>query len=289
MTKLAIPAPAKINLSLEIMRRRSDGYHDVVTVLQALEFGDTVHLAETNAASIDGQPSVAGLTHQLDLAFRAAYELRKLVQPHSGVNIHVEKRIPVAAGLGGGSSNAAAVLLGLEALWGASRASVHQVAKSLGTDVSFFLEPQTALGLGRGDDLRPLAPPPSRWVVLARPEQKLSTPDVYANSSPDDWSDGNNTLALVDAIQDGRFEPSLLLNNLQAAAIDLAPEIEVILKNLRKTGAQPALVSGSGPTCFGLYTEEKSAQAAQTALAESSWWTTTTRFRESALAPKELR
>ena len=289
MTKLAIPAPAKINLGLEIIRRRSDGYHDVVTVLQALEFGDTVHLAETNAASIDGQPSVPGLTHELDLSFRAAYELRKLVEPRSGVNIHVEKRIPIAAGLGGGSSNAASVLLGLEALWGAKRASVHQVARSLGTDVPFFLDPQTTLGLGRGDELRPLSLAPNRWVVLARPERKLSTPDVYANSSPDDWSGGNSTLALVDAIQDGRLESSLLLNNLQVAAMSLVPEIEIGLKNLRKTFAQTALVSGSGPAWFGLYTEEYSAQAAQKELAEHGWWTIMTRFRESAVAPKELR
>tara|TARA_B100000029_G_scaffold508384_1_gene595127 strand:- start:2002 stop:2871 length:870 start_codon:yes stop_codon:yes gene_type:complete len=289
MMKLAIPAPAKINLGLEIVRRRSDGYHDVVTVLQALEFGDTIHLAETNAESIDGQPSVAGLTHQSDLAFRAAYELRKLIAPHRGVNIHVEKRIPVAAGLGGGSSNAAAVLLGLEALWGANRASVHQVARSLGTDVSFFLDPQTTLGLGRGDDLRPLSAAPRRWVVLARPERSLSTPAVYAKSLPDHWSGGRNTLALVDAIQDGRIEHSLLLNNLQAAAMSLVPEIEVILKSLLKTGARPALVSGSGPTCFGLYNEENTAQAAQHELAEHGWWTTKTRFRESAVSPEELR
>ena len=289
MAKLAIPAPAKINLGLEVQRRRSDGYHDVVTVLQALEFGDTVHLTNTNTGSIDGQPSVAGLTHELDLAFRAAYQLSKMIKPPRGVYIHVDKRIPVAAGLAGGSSDAAAVLLGLEALWEADTTSIRHVARSLGTDVSFFLESGTALGLGRGDELRPLAPTPRRWVVLARPELKISTTNAYANLRPDEWSDGNNTLALADAIQDGKLDPSLLTNNLQPAALRLVPEINAVLEDLDETGAQPALVSGSGPTCFGLYTEEEAARAAQIAMAKQGWWTITTRFRQSAISPKERR
>jgi 4-diphosphocytidyl-2-C-methyl-D-erythritol kinase len=289
MAKLAIPSPAKINLGLEVRRRRNDGYHDVVTVLQALEFGDTVHLADTNTDGIDGRPSVAGLARELDLSFRAANKLSKLIKPPRGVYIHVEKRIPVAAGLAGGSSNAAAVLLGLEALWDADRTSIRHVARSLGTDVSFFLESGTALGLGRGDELRPLAPAPRRWVVLVRPELKIFTTDAYENLRPNEWSGGNNTLALADAIQDGKLYPSLLLNNLQPAALRLAPEINAALEDLHETGAQPALVSGSGPTCFGLYAEEKAARMAQNVLAEQGWWTTTTRFRRSGTSPKELR
>ena len=158
MTGLAIQAPAKINLGLEITQCRDDGYHDVVTVLQALEFGDTVHIS--HASSIDGISSVQGLGQDRDLVFQAARNLHCRVHPRTGVFIQVEKRIPIASGMGGGSSDAGAVLRGLHVLWNANWPAIDATARSIGTDLPFFLQPGTALGLGRGDELQTLPPAP---------------------------------------------------------------------------------------------------------------------------------
>jgi 4-diphosphocytidyl-2-C-methyl-D-erythritol kinase len=276
VTRLAIRAPAKINLGLEITRRRTDGYHDVVTILQALEFGDTVHIS--HATSIDGTSSVHGLSQDRDLVFRAAHNLHCRVHPRTGVYIQVEKQIPVASGMGGGSSDAGAVLRGLHVLWDANWSAIDKTARSLGTDVPFFLEPGTALGLGRGDELQTLPPAPPRWVLLARPQQKISTIDAYTDLRPEEYSGGDATFATARNIENGKLEPALLKNDLQAAAIRLAPEIADVLHALEDVGAQPALLSGSGATCFGLFPDKDAAQTAETKLKSHNWWIMTTRF-----------
>jgi 4-diphosphocytidyl-2-C-methyl-D-erythritol kinase len=276
VTRLAIRAPAKINLGLEITRRRTDGYHDVVTILQALEFGDTVHIS--HATSIDGISSVHGLSQDRDLVFRAAHNLHCRVHPRTGVYIQVQKRIPVAAGMGGGSSDAGAVLRGLHVLWNANWSAIDATARSLGTDLPFFLQPGTALGLGRGDELRTLPPAPPRWVILARPHQKISTIDAYTNLRPEEYSGGGATFATARNIENGKLEPELLKNDLQAAAVRLVPEVADVLHALEDVGARPALLSGSGATCFGLFPDEDAAQTAETKLKSHNWWMMTTRF-----------
>lgn len=276
MAGLTLHAPAKINLGLEVRGRRDDGYHEIVTIFQALEFGDTVHL--TSARTIKGKSAVPGLDPASDLAFRAAHELQARVGATHGVHIRVDKRIPVAAGLAGGSTNAAAVLSGLSRLWGADPDSVAQTARALGADVSFFLRPGTALGLARGDNLRPLPPAPPRWVLLVRPDATISARDAYAELRPAEWSGGDATLKQVDAIRRGQLSRHFVTNDLQPAAIRLVPEVADVLRALRATGASPALLAGSGPTCFGLFPNQATAQNAQTRLQPHGWWTQVTRF-----------
>ncbi len=277
---LVVPAPAKINLGLEVCGRRADGYHDVVTIYQALEFGDAVHLRE--AAAIEGVSSVAGLRPADDLAFRAAHALRARLGTNRGVYIHVEKRIPVAAGLAGGSSDAAATLLGLETLWGAPRGEVEAAARSLGADAAFFLRPGTALGLQRGDDLHPLPPAPRRWVLLVRPQAQITARAAYAELRAHEWSGGGATQANADALRTGRLDPALLTNDLQAAAARLVPDIAQVLHALDAAGAAPALLAGSGPTCFGLFPSEDEARRAQAEIRPRGWWTVLTSFLRPA-------
>lgn len=276
MAGLTIAAPAKINLGLEVRGRRDDGYHDIVTIFQALEFGDTVNLA--SAPTIQGKSAVDGLDVNADLAFRAAYELQARIGGTGGVHIRIDKRIPVAAGLAGGSTDAAAVLLGLQRLWSSDASAVAETARALGADVPFFLRPGTALGLARGDDLRPIRPAPPHWVVLARPDAEISARDAYAELRPAEWSGGGATLRQVDGIRDGDFMPRLLINDLQPAAIRLVPEVAEVLRALESAGADPALLAGSGPTCFGLFPTRATARTAEAQVKSHGWWTRTTRF-----------
>ena len=279
-TALVIHAPAKINLGLEVRGRREDGYHEIVTIFQALDFGDTIRL--TPARRIEGESAVPGLDPSDDLAFRAARELQARTGTTRGVHIHIEKRIPVAAGLAGGSTDAAAVLLGLRRLWNATAATVAETARSLGADVSFFLDPGTALGLARGDELHALPPAPPRWVLLARPAATISARDAYAELRPAEWSGGDATLEQVDAIRHGQLSPHLATNDLQPAAIRLVPEVADVLDALDAVGAAPALLAGSGPTCFGLFPSKSAAQSAQAKLRPHGWWMQVTRFAAPA-------
>ena len=276
MARLTIAAPAKINLGLEVRGRRADGYHEIVTIFQALEFGDTVHL--TPAPTIQGESAVPGLDPAADLAFRAARELQARSGTRQGVHIRVDKRIPVAAGLAGGSTDAAAVLVGLRRMWRVTPDAIAETARALGADVSFFLQPGTALGLDRGDDLRPIPPAPPRWVLLVRPAAEISARDAYAELRPAEWSGGAATLQQVDAIRGGHFTPQLLTNDLQPAAIRLVPEVAVVIRALESAGAEPALLAGSGPTCFGLFATRAAARNAEARVKSHGWWTRTTRF-----------
>ena len=287
MARLTIPAPAKINLGLEIRGRRDDGYHEIVTIFQALDFGDTVHLSP--APAIGGKSAVPDLDPAADLAFRAAHELQARVGTDRGVHIRIDKRIPVAAGLAGGSTDAAAVLLGLRRLWNADARAVDDTARALGADVPFFLHPGTALGLARGDELSPLPDAPPHWALLARPDAAISARDAYAELRPAEWSGGGATLEQADAIHRGQFAPDLLTNDLQPAAIRLVPEVAEVIRALQAAGAAPALLAGSGPTCFGLFPTRAAAQTAQARLQPRGWWTQVTRFAvPAAHADKQL-
>lgn len=276
MSALAIPAPAKINLGLEIRGRRDDGYHEIVTIFQALEFGDTVHLAP--APTIQGESAVDGLDANSDLAFRAAHELQARSGTTRGVHIRIDKRIPVAAGLAGGSTDAAAVLLGLRRLWPANDPTIQAAARALGADVPFFLRPGTALGLARGDDLQPLPSVPPHWALLVHPNARISAREAYAELRPAEWSGGDATLRQADDVRRGQFTTSRLTNDLQPAAIRLVPEVAEVLGALEAAGAAPALLAGSGPTCFGLFPTRVAARNALTRVRPHGWWTRITRF-----------
>ena len=281
MRRLTRAAPAKINLGLQVVGRQPDRYHELVTVFQTLELADTVTVEP--AATIGGPPSVPGILAEDDLALRAAHLLREETGYHAGARVRVEKHIPMAAGLGGGSSDAAAVLMALNELWDvrARQEGLERLAGVLGADVPFLLGGGTSLATDRGDALREIPAAPPRHVLLVGPDVELATAHVYAELRPSEWSDGTQTSNLAEAIGEGQLPEDLMRNDLTAAAVRLAPEVDEILDALRTAGAQPALMAGSGATCFGLFVDKESARSALERVRSPERWTRLTRFRSA--------
>ncbi|NPV58060.1 MAG: 4-(cytidine 5'-diphospho)-2-C-methyl-D-erythritol kinase [Actinobacteria bacterium] len=265
---VALEAPAKVNLYLEVGRRRRDGYHDLRTVMQSVDLHDLVEVEvaggrEGITLEVVGK-APAG---EENLCHRAAVRYLEASGIRASVRIKLHKRIPEAAGLGGGSSDAAAVLRGLNFLTGEAldRERLLALAASLGMDVPFFLVGGTVLGEGRGERVTPLAQAPPMALVLANPGVPLATADVYRRF--DEVGGGEpprgGAEAMVEALRggDARLVASLLFNSLQPAACALEPRVGAILERSIWAGAWGALVSGSGPTVFALSGEEGRAEA----------------------------
>lgn len=286
MRRLTRAAPAKINLGLQVIGRRPDGYHQLVTVMQTLELADEVSVEA--APTVTGRSSLPGLAPEDDLALRAAHLLRGSLGVTSGAHVSVEKRIPAAAGLGGGSADAAAVLTALSQLWSVDvhHSQLVQIAAELGSDVPFLVRGGTALATGRGEVLRQLPPAPMRHVVLVRPDIALATADVYGELRPSEWSVGRRTRDLARAIAAGDLPVDLLCNDLTGAATRLAPVVGDVLEELDAAGARPALMAGSGATCFGLFADALAAENAADRSRAAGHWTHVTRFRPAVAAPQ---
>ena len=239
---IRIEAPAKINLCLRVGGRRSDGFHRVVTVFVALGLADVLEIEPADATEVDGFEADTLVRGTLDLLG----ETRR---------VRIEKRIPVAAGLGGGSSDAAAVLRALGV--GREPNELYRMARELGSDVPFFLSGlEVAMGTGRGDRLAPLLElPRSFGVVLVPDPVGLSTAEVYARCTPNPYFAAEEG-ALVRGVHTARDADGiarLVANDLEAAALELRPELRQRLDELRGAGALAAAVSGSGPTVFGIF------------------------------------
>jgi 4-diphosphocytidyl-2-C-methyl-D-erythritol kinase len=251
---LELFAPAKINLTLDVLGKRPDGYHELETVMQTVSLGDTIELADAiDIEIISEHPEVP--KGPGNLAYRAA----ALVQEHTGikrgVQITIKKRIPVAAGLAGGSTDAAAVLKGLDKLWslGLPDNDLFFLASQLGSDVAFCLRGGTALGRGRGEQLTSLPPMPKFGVVLVKPPVAVSTKEVYQRFRRDEMQKPT-TAAMVQALENGNRQAIMkaMSNMLESVTIHMHPEIAKIKEQMQKAGAQAVLMSGSGPTVFGL-------------------------------------
>jgi len=273
--------PAKLNLQLSVGALRADGYHDLVTVFHAVSLFDEVTVAEADRTSVavsgEGGPAVP--LGPANLAVRAAVALARATgrrgRGAAGVSIEIRKRIPVAAGLAGGSADAAAALVACNELWraGLTMGELSQVAARLGSDVPFALLGGTAVGLGRGERLtRALVAGGYHWV-LAFGASGLATPDVYAACdrlrAARPGPDGDHRMAapslnteLMSALRSG--DPAavgpLLSNDLQPAALSLQPLLRRALAAGRDAGALGAIVSGSGPTCAFLAADEEAAR-----------------------------
>jgi 4-diphosphocytidyl-2-C-methyl-D-erythritol kinase len=270
---LVLDAAAKVNLVLEVLRRRPDGYHEIVTVMQAVDLSDRVELEECDGLELSCQsPDVP--TDGANLALRAAAALRKAAGVDRGVRIRLEKRIPVAAGLGGGSTDAAAVLLGLNRLWKLRwpLARLDEVAVTLGMDVPFFLRGGAALATGRGEAVRPLAAR-GLHLVLVNPRLSVSTAEVYGKVTPSMYSNGEATRELVGALRSGRpgRVAGGLHNGLEPAVASGYPQIAQMEAALTAAGALGTAMSGSGPTVFGVARSLDHARQIRTRLARGSW------------------
>ena len=267
--RLQLKAPAKINWTLEVLSRRADGYHEIRTVLQAIDLCDTVtlELSEQLSLAVTGLPIDEGkLPVEDNLAYRAAELLQRSTGCALGARIVVEKVIPAGAGLGGGSSDAAAVLLGLNRLWRLDLdvGALAAISSQLGSDVPFFLIGGAALGEGRGDIVQPLPPPAGQWLVLALPSASLSEPGktarLYSLLTPDLYTDGSITRALVERLQRGESVTDAdVYNVFERVATRAFPAMSDWQETLRTAGARQAHLAGSGPTLFALAADRQEA------------------------------
>jgi 4-diphosphocytidyl-2-C-methyl-D-erythritol kinase len=265
---ITVRAPAKINLQLAVGPLRSDGFHELVSVFHAVDLVDEVTVSESTAGitiSIEGEGAADLPVDDSNLAVRAA----RLLADHHGVepnaHIAIRKTIPVAAGMAGGSADAAAVLVACDGLWrtGTDRQTLLSLAARLGSDVPFALMGGTAIGTGRGEQLTPVLTNGSLHWVFAIAEEGLSTPAVYAefdrlHPHP---NDPEVSVALLQALRTGEATSvgRHLSNNLQAAALSLRPGLGQLLDAGTDFGALGAVVCGSGPTCAFLTRDTETA------------------------------
>lgn len=278
---VTVSAPAKINLTLGVGPTRADGFHTLATVYQAVDLCDevTVSPAAENTLTVSGEGvSVVDVpTDSTNLALRAAALLADRAGVTGGVAVHVHKRIPVAGGMAGGSTDAAATLVACDALWGLGtpREDLLELAATLGSDVPFCLVGGTATGTGRGEVVTPVEDAGRYWWVVALPGGGLSTPGVYAEldrlRAGEPVPDPVVPAAVVDALRAGDVDAlaGLLGNDLQPAALSLRPGLGAVLDRGRDAGALAALVSGSGPTCLFLCRDRVQAGVVREALERS--------------------
>jgi 4-diphosphocytidyl-2-C-methyl-D-erythritol kinase len=257
-------APAKINLTLEVLRRRPDGYHEIRSVIQAVDLHDT--LCFTESPDILIKCDAPNWSADASLVGKAVKLLKESAAGKKGVVIEIEKRIPLLSGLGGDSSDAAAVLHGLNELWklDLSPNRLLSLAASLGTDVPFFLHSGTALAEGRGDIITPLPPASRMWVVLVFSDVPLipgKTARMYAALRPSHFTDGSITQRLVETLNGaGNLDFSLLFNSFENIAFEKYPGLNDYKEHLTKLGAPHVHLAGSGPALFALFEDETLAQ-----------------------------
>jgi 4-diphosphocytidyl-2-C-methyl-D-erythritol kinase len=262
--------PAKVNLYLKVLARRQDGYHELVTVMQPLTLADELRLTPGKGLTLEcGHPEVPSGAE--NLVWRAAQAFAAASQQEPQVHIELVKNIPVAAGLGGGSSDAAGTLLALNELAGypLDAGALSQLGAELGADVPFFLRPGPAVGRGIGTDLTPLDLPPY-WYVLCNPGVALSTSWVYRHLNLDTLARGG---APWREAWDGEHPEDWVANDLATVTLSHFPELRHLLARLAQAGARTQGLSGSGPTLFGLFLEAEAArQAAARVREQFSGW-----------------
>ena len=274
-----VPAFAKLNLGLEVLGLREDGYHELRTLFQTIDLHDDLRIT----------PRARGVRVRCDhpdvpaddrnLAARAALELQRFAEVSEGVEITITKRIPVAGGLGGGSSDAAATLMALDRLWGLGLgpSGLHSLARRLGADVPFFLVGGTALGLARGDEIYPLWRQVDARVVLVDSGRPVSTAAVFGrvDASLTPRENSNTIYRFVSRDLEGKGDFSPLSNDLEKAALEEAPDLADQVRRIRGIlvgeGARLASLSGSGSSFFGLFDEPGKARRARLALSRAGF------------------
>ncbi|PFP16039.1 4-(cytidine 5'-diphospho)-2-C-methyl-D-erythritol kinase [Bacillus sp. AFS073361] len=254
--KLLVKAPAKINLALDVLHKRPDGFHEVEMIMTTIDLADRVELELLH------EDKIHILSHnryvpddQRNLAFQAAQLLKDRFHVKQGVKISIEKTIPVAAGLAGGSSDAAATLRGLNKLWnlGLSMDELAELGSEIGSDVSFCVYGGTALAKGRGEIITQIPAPPTCWVILAKPFIGVSTAEVYRRLNIVETVHPN-IAGMIEAINAHDYQEVCVNvgNVLEEVTLNLHPEVALIKEQMKRFGADAVLMSGSGPTVFGI-------------------------------------
>jgi 4-diphosphocytidyl-2-C-methyl-D-erythritol kinase len=253
------PAPAKLNLFLHVVGRRADGYHLLQTVFQLLEFGDEIRIRVDASGEITRLGGLPGLPVDQDLAVRAARLLQSVTGCPLGADLDVVKRVPAGAGLGGGSSDAATVLVGLNAMWGTGLAvdELVELGARLGADVPVFVRGHSAWAEGVGDQLTPIELP-ERWYVIVFPEEYVETQKVFADSALTRDTPQTTIPRFLSGVNALRVEPQFR-NDLQPVVMARFPRVAMALEWLGGFGA--ARMSGSGASVFVAAMDRKSAES----------------------------
>ena len=261
-----------------MLGKREDVYHELDTIFQTVSLHDTIRVSATENSEIAFSCDDRSLpTDSHNLVVRAATTLRDRVNPKKGARIRLEKRIPAHAGLGGGSSDAAATLIGLTHLWelGRSRQELSELAARLGADVSFFLYGGTARGTGVGDCIEPLEDAPETFLLIVKPNANVSTADAYKALEKPALTSSNSKTILSRSDAKGFFDNQYfasLHNDFEPVVFALAPEIERAKAALKNAGAQAALLAGSGSAVFGIFgSEDAQRRAIQAIELETGW------------------
>jgi 4-diphosphocytidyl-2-C-methyl-D-erythritol kinase/energy-coupling factor transport system substrate-specific component len=263
-------APAKINLGLDVIGKREDGYHDLAMIMSSVDLSDRITVTELDddAIVIDSDSPFVP-KNKKNHAYQAAYQIKQRYGITKGVKIYIEKRTPVAAGLAGGSSDAAATLRALNKLWDLQLdlPTLAEIGEAIGSDVPYCVYGGTARVTGRGEFVEPIADAPRCWVILVKPAFGVSTPEVFKQVNLE-TIDHVNIDGIATAVNAGDYQGVLnnLGNSLEAITIAKHPEVARIKDKLASAGADGVLMSGSGPTVFALCKQDKQAQRVYNAM-----------------------
>ena len=261
---LTVKAPAKLNLTLEVLGKRPDGYHEIRSVMQTVSLRDKLSFRPSQNVSYHSNSPE--WKPEESLVSRAVHLAQEETECSKGVQIVVEKHIPLVAGLGGDSSDAAAALRGLNQLWelGLTQRKLLELAAQLGSDVPFFIDGGTALAEGRGETLTPLPPLPKTWFVLVVPDVSRlpeKTKRLYASLKSSHFTDGHITQRMIEVLKEGKeVTPSLLFNTFENAAFAPGSKLRLYRGHIIKMGADNIHLAGSGPSLFSLAKDKAQAE-----------------------------
>jgi 4-diphosphocytidyl-2-C-methyl-D-erythritol kinase len=261
---IILTAPAKINLTLEVLRKRADGFHEIRSVLQTIDLHDTLFFEP--GERVIWECDAPGWSAAQSLVSKAVSLLQEAAGVKKGAAIKIEKHIPMMSGLGGDSSDAAAVLKGLSELWDLKipAEKLEEIASRLGSDVMFFLKGGTALAAGRGERITPLPPVGQMWMVLVMPDIPVEmgkTGRMYSSLKPAYFTDGSITRKLADALKQSiPFLPAMLFNAFENIAFEDFTLKHLCLEPMKKSGALHVHLAGSGPTLFTMAPDKARAE-----------------------------
>ena len=265
---MEIQAFAKLNLTLEVLGRREDGYHQVRTILQTIDMADLLEISPASSLRVECDDH--SLDGDVNLVWQAAHALAKAANHQPDVQIYIRKRIPVSMGIGGGSSDAAAALLSINQLWGLglSILELSQIAAGLGSDVAFFLRGGTALGEGRGEIIEHLTPLPTLPVTLICPASTIpnKTSKMYSMITQANYSDGGVTSSMIEALAGGSFTPDHIHNVFESVVWQAFPDLRWLHQESVESSSGRLHLCGAGPAWFILPSSEDEFQRLSHAL-----------------------
>ncbi len=272
MKKLFLSASGKINLTLDVLNKRPDGYHNVEMVMQSISLCDEIVLTETSGEITVKSNSPFVPEDMRNIAMRAAHLVKDTFGISKGIDIKIVKNIPIAAGLAGGSTDCAAVLIGLNKLWdlNLTQDQLIKMGAALGADVPFCIVGGTSIARGIGEELTVLPPVKDMWFVLVKPDVYVSTADVYRDLELDKIKDRPNLKGVIKALHERDYKSleNHMRNVMESVTIRYYPIIGDIKRQLLKQGAAVSLMTGSGPTVYGIFESYSKAQKAYENLQE---------------------